>query len=133
MDKIPQAKNNPTAPSMRWFFFSLSGRIGRLPYLLGSLFLTAIFGILVSQLVAYPEESGQFAAWSLVFAGFSLVSVWMTIAMSVKRLHDMNIPGPVVLCLFVPAVSIIAFIVMCVWKGTDGPNDHGDEYNRPKS
>lgn len=117
---------------MRWFFFRLSGRIGRAAYILGTLLQVAIFGILITQLTAFPEDSAQFTYWSLAFFAFALLSVWIMVATSVKRLHDMKIPGAVVLCLFVPAVSIIAFLVMCVWKGTDGPNDYGVERNRPK-
>ncbi|MCP4318384.1 MAG: DUF805 domain-containing protein [Hyphomicrobiales bacterium] len=118
---------------MRWFFFGLSGRIGRAPYILGTLLQIAIFAILFTQILAFPEDSVQFTYWSLVFFAYALVFVWIMVAMSVKRLHDMEIPGAVVLCLFVPVVSIIAFLVMCVWKGTDGPNDYGNDFNRPKT
>ena len=132
MDQIPPAIAGPPAPNMRWFFFGLSGRIGRAPFVLGVLFQMAVYGVIISQLAANPEESARFSFWVACLFIFSLLCVWQMVAMAVKRLHDMNIPGAVVLCLFVPAVSIIAFLVMCVWWGTAGPNDYGETSNRPK-
>ena len=50
----------------------------------------------------------------------------------VKRLHDMALPAPLVLCLFVPAISLFALIAFMVWPGTQGPNVHGPVPDRPK-
>ena len=133
MEQLPHASTEPPPPNMRWFLFGVSGRIGRAPFVLGILLQVAIYGIIISRLSAYPEDSAQFSLWLLSLFAFALASVWITVALSVKRLHDMNIPGAVVVCLFVPAVSVIAFLVMCVWWGTSGPNDYGDSQNRPKS
>lgn len=118
---------------MRWLFFGISGRIGRLPFNLGLLFIIALFGILIAQLSTAEPHSARATFLSLCFIAYFFVSVWMLVAMSIKRLHDINIPGAVAICLFVPAVSIIALLVLCAWRGTHGPNDYGESYNWPKS
>jgi len=123
---------DPGGPGMRWLFFGLSGRISRVPYVLGMLFFMALCSAVFSRLMALPEESGQFALWSLAFVLLIPVIIWTTIALAVKRLHDINIPGPVAICLFVPAVSFLAMLVLALWPGTGGGNDYGNETNRPR-
>lgn len=118
---------------MGWFLFGLSGRIDRIPFVLATLLQVAVLGISISRVMQVPNDSGAFAAWSLVLLVSMLASVWVTVATAIKRLQDINIPGVVVLCLFVPAVSVIAYLVLCLWPGTSGPNHYGDDCNRPKS
>ncbi|MEM6463180.1 MAG: DUF805 domain-containing protein [Pseudomonadota bacterium] len=125
------AAGRPYQP-MRWLFFGISGRIGRVPYVLGLLFVIAVFGLLIAQLSAVDRLGARATFLSLCFVAFFFLAVWMVMAMSIKRLHDINIPGAVSVCLFVPAVSIIALLVMCAWRGTDGANDYGESSNRPK-
>lgn len=120
------------SPGMRWLFFRLSGRISRVPYILGVLFFVVLCSAIVSRLMVLPEQSGEFALWSLAFVLLIPIIVWTSIALAVKRLHDINIPGPVSICLFVPAVSLLAMLVLSLWPGTRGSNDYGDETNQPK-
>ena len=40
---------------------------------------------------------------------------------SVKRLHDIGRPGIIALSLFIPVVSIVAFIALCLFPGNPGP------------
>ena len=117
---------------MKWLFFGVSGRISRVPYVLGSLFLVMVGCVIISRLATIDTESGEFIFWSFALVFFTVISMWATIALAVKRLHDLNIPGPVSICLFVPAVSIIAVLVLCFWPGNHGPNDYGAETNQPK-
>lgn len=121
-----------SGPGMRWLFLGLSGRISRVPYILGMLFFVALCSAIISRLMVLPEQSGQFALWSLAFVLLIPIMIWTTIALAVKRLHDINIPGPVSICLFVPAVSLLAMLVLALWPGTRGGNDYGDETNQPK-
>jgi uncharacterized membrane protein YhaH (DUF805 family) len=39
---------------------------------------------------------------------------------------------PLIICLFIPAISIFALIAFLVWPGTNGPNDYGHVTNRSK-
>ena len=119
-------------PGLRWFFFSLSGRISRVPYVLGTLLLFALLIGMMRRLATVPEDSGEFMFWSLLLMLTAPLWLWALVALAVKRLHDFNIPGPVAICLFVPAVLILAILVLCLWPGTPGDNDYGDETNCPK-
>mgnify|MGYP001819144651 CR=1 FL=1 len=132
MDLPPESRDEDAAPSMRWFLFGLSGRISRMPFVLATLFQVAVLGISLSRLMLLTEGRSEVATWGPVLFVSMLASVWITVATAIKRLHDINIPGAVVLCLFVPAVSVIAYLVLCFWPGTPGPNSYGDDYNRPK-
>ena len=121
-----------TGPGLRWFFFSLSGRISRMPCVLGTLFQYALLIGMMRRLATLPEDSGELVFWGFVLVLTAPLLLWTTVAMAVKRLHDFNIPGPVAICLFVPAVFILAILVLFLWPGTAGDNDYGDEMNRPK-
>ena len=109
------------APGLRWFFFGFSGRISRLPYLLGFLFPVFFAAGIVRRLDMLPEDSGEFLFWGFVLV-FSAPAVALVIpGNGVKRLHDINIPGPVVICLFVPAVSLIAMLVLFCGPEPEAP------------
>ncbi len=120
-------------PDMRWVFLGFSGRLSRLPYLLGLLFLLTIGFLIYNQLGPSTENSLRQGSWTLVLFGYSAVSVWSSFALAVKRLHDIGIPGPVSLTLLLPVVSLLVFVGLCLWPGAAGANSYGDETNRPKS
>ena len=128
----PEPHDEDAAPSMRWFLFGLSGRISRMPFVLATLFQVSVLGISLSQILQHPEGSSEAATWSLVLFVSMLASVWITVGTAKMRLHDINLPGAVVLCVCVRAVSVIAYRVRCFWPGAPGPNSYGDDYNRPK-
>ena len=54
------------------------------------------------------------------------------VALGVKRLHDFGKPGIFAVALFIPMVSILAFIVLCLYPGDAGANEYGDRTNAPK-
>ena len=58
----------------------------------------------------------------LVFAFFPL---YVTFAISVKRLHDLGWPGIVAAVFLFPAIGLIAFVVLGLLKGDDQPNKYG--------
>ena len=57
--QLPDLNSEPGTggPDMRWFFLGFSGRIGRLPYILGILFLIALSGTVVARISSLPEDS----------------------------------------------------------------------------
>lgn len=124
---------NTSGASIAWLFFGLSGRISRKAYLLSGLFMFVIQAFMLYRVALEPEGSAAGTTWALLFMFAGLVAIWSTIALSVKRLHDFGANGFIAVCLLIPAISLIAFVVLCIVKGNEGPNQYGAESNRPKS
>lgn len=114
-----------------WLFFGISGRVSRLAYLLAGLFLAVIQAFLLYRFTLVPEESAAGQFWAFLFWVAVVVSVWSNVALGIKRLHDMNRPGIFAVALFIPVLSVIAFVALCLFPGTAGPNQYGSETNRP--
>lgn len=65
---------------------------------------------------------------SLVAAALVLVFLWPKIAISVKRWHDRNKSGWWVFINLIPIVGPIwALVEQGFLRGTQGPNDYGDD------
>jgi uncharacterized membrane protein YhaH (DUF805 family) len=60
-----------------------------------------------------------------------LASLWSNVALAVKRLHDLGKTGLAAVVLFVPVISIVAFLVLCLFPGQQGPNRYGQRTNAP--
>ena len=56
-----------------------------------------------------------FLLWAFI-AGFAL---------AVRRLHDMNMPGLLVIFAFIPYINVIFFFVILCVRGTNGKNKYG--------
>ena len=61
-----------------------------------------------------------------VFGIVFLASLWCNVALAVKRLHDFGKPGILAASLFIPVISIVAFLVLCFFPGDPAPNQYGD-------
>jgi uncharacterized membrane protein YhaH (DUF805 family) len=72
--------------------FGYRGRIGRIWFWLGLMTTTAIAGFLASIVAGTFDGVGEFGRFLSVAAIVGLV-VWMTSAVTVKRLHDRNRSG----------------------------------------
>ena len=119
-------------PSLTWLFFGWSGRLSRAPFALGWAFWLMLLSAALARIMIVPKEDPAFLFWGFVFFGVALVSTVSTIMMTIKRLHDMNLPLALIICLFIPAISFFALIAFMVWPGTPGPNDYGRLPDRPK-
>ncbi|MCR6500778.1 DUF805 domain-containing protein [Shinella sp. CPCC 101442] len=119
-------------PSLTWLFFGWSGRLSRAPFALGWAFWLMLLSAALTQIIVVPKEDPSFLFWSFVFVGVGIASTVSSILLTIKRLHDMNLPVPLIICLFIPAISFFALIAFLVWPGTDGPNQYGRVPNRPK-
>ncbi|MBA3449508.1 MAG: DUF805 domain-containing protein [Pseudaminobacter sp.] len=115
-----------------WLFFRFSGRVNRAPFILTFLLMMVLVSFPLYQFLRVPAESPAAQTWSVLFGVAFLVFLWSHVAISVKRLHDMDRPGIFAATLFIPVVSILAFIALCVFPGTSGPNRYGEHPNRPR-
>ncbi len=119
-------------PGLAWLFFGWSGRLSRAPFALGWAFWLLLVSAALARIVIVPEEEPAFLLWAFVFFGVAIVSTVSCVMLTIKRLHDMNLPVPLIICLFIPAVSVFALFAFMVWPGTPGPNDYGRLPDRPK-
>ena len=61
----------------------------------------------------------------LVFIAFLLVLMMPSIAVTVRRLHDLGFTGWLMLVCFIPYAGGIVLLVLMVTRGTRGPNRYG--------
>ena len=131
-------------------YAEFSGRSRRLEYWMFALLnviVSAIAYLLMlaggAALVAapYPPEPELFGEAGLLFwLGAILLLLWIlvalipSIAVTVRRLHDINLTGWIYLAFvvlsFVPIVSFLAligFLVLMAWPGTKGANKYGPD------
>jgi uncharacterized membrane protein YhaH (DUF805 family) len=115
------------APTLLWAMLGFDGRIGREAFWLGN-----IGSNLVAFLILRPDYDangflhfGNAATLPLVFAALA----WIVAALSVKRLHDMNLTGWLAGLMFVPFIGIVPFFAVGAMRGTRGPNPYGPGTN----
>ncbi|MBZ0161133.1 MAG: DUF805 domain-containing protein [Notoacmeibacter sp.] len=99
--------------------------------MLAALLMVVMVTFTLYRIGIAPEESRVQQAWLSVFFVAALVSEWSSIALAVKRLHDFDRTGMLAIVMLVPALSIVAFAVLCIVPGTDGPNRFGERTNSP--
>ena len=95
--------------------FSFDGRIRRIEY-----FLSGIVGGIVFS-IAWALGIGTFILGALV------ASMWFSLAQGVKRLHDLDKSGWLILLMFVPIVNALFGLYMLFADGTVGPNQYGED------
>lgn len=138
---------------MKWMllpyrrYFEFYGRSRRLEYWMFSLFsfiLCAVFFTLIwlgggAQWLMNPTTDLNFAGMSTLFTlGVAGLAIWAvasfipSLAVTVRRLHDRNLPGwlyaVVVVLQLIPVVGMaaaLALLVVNALPGTVGPNKYG--------
>lgn len=116
-------------------YADFSGRSRRKEYwmfFLGYVLAMALLGILAAALGGFSSGSASFGGsiFLLLLALLVLALIIPSIAVQVRRFHDQDKTGWLVLLNFVPYVGgIIVLVFMCL-EGTKGPNRFGED---PKS
>jgi uncharacterized membrane protein YhaH (DUF805 family)/Tfp pilus assembly protein PilE len=106
-------------------FFDLTSRIGRLRYLAYGvgLALLGALGLLVCTVLAKVAVTLGFAAGGVLYIGW----IVMNIAFGVRRLHDLDKSGWLMLLMIVPLVNLGLAIYLLFFPGTTGENRFGEE------
>lgn len=104
--------------------FSFCGRIPRSIYWLASILgPLSLYIFFVSARAALGERSNLLGLIALMVY---LALIWMSFALSVKRLHDLNWTGWLILFALIPGLGQI--FILCtagMMRGTRGPNRYG--------
>lgn len=104
---------------MNWkSYFSFKGRINRTQYF-PTIFLLSIFSNNIDTDIGYIKSIFLYAVCII----FAIAGICLT----VKRLHDIELPGTLVLLLLVPILSTLLIVFLIFIKGTLGPNRYGDD------
>lgn len=130
----PTGGTNPA--SWKEILFSFRGRIPRRQFWASILFqfLLAVGFVIVVFLVGggFDDEGnpqGIGTLFGLIFIiPFYIVSIWIGLAVSVKRWHDRDKSGWWMLIALIPLIGAVwAFIENGCLRGTVGPNRFGDD------
>lgn len=109
-------------------FFTSKGRLNRRSYIYRSIFLSLVLSVIQVVLTFAANSIG---ALELLFAVLLLVSGLFgfvaSIMMLERRLHDLDKSGWWMLLLCVPLVNILFYIYILFFKGTEGPNQYGED------
>ena len=125
-------------------YFDFSGRSRRKEFWMFTLFVfiieAIIFSIIFSQVpftedaIAAMEANGPSSLffWGFALLGiFGLATIIPSIAVQVRRFHDQDKSGWMVLLNFVPAIGGLIVIVFMFIEGTKGPNRYGPDPKDP--
>jgi uncharacterized membrane protein YhaH (DUF805 family) len=100
------------SPSFGQFYFSPSGRISRSQYWLKFVVPYAVIAILFQIVIWGSAAAGGAVAAGIVYVLyviFVLVALWPSIAILVKRIHDRNKTGWLILAPYVPLILMGIF------------------------
>ena len=86
--------------------------------------LCVVQGILTFAAETFGALDLLFSIIAFVLGIFQLAA---NIMMGVRRLHDLDKSGWWMLLLFVPLVNILFYIYILFFKGTEGPNQYGED------
>lgn len=100
--------------------FNCNGRLNRLKYwkFVGVNF---IFVFVVASIL------GTIGVGDKILKGFSSIMSILFIPFSIRRLHDLNKSGWFLLISLIPIINFFFGIYAGFFKGTEGPNDYGED------
>ena len=114
-------------PTLSWLFFSFRGRIARQSFILGIVFLLFPQLFVVIQMVR-ADEAGkpeQLAFWFLVLLVLLALSLWSSLALTVKRLHDLSLPGPLAILSIFSGINLFFFLFLAAMPSKLETNEYG--------
>jgi uncharacterized membrane protein YhaH (DUF805 family) len=121
------------------FFFGFQGRVRRSNYFWGALAACALYSSLaISGLHAMNinvDNGFDPFAWDMTpspveaLAGgvLTLIALWSSLALTVKRWHDVGVTGWFSILSLPPYANGVVFLLLCLLPGTTGPNRYGPD------
>ncbi|MBA3053797.1 MAG: DUF805 domain-containing protein [Sphingomonadales bacterium] len=121
-------------------YAEFGGRSRRKEYWMFVLFQILV-SLAISIVLGTPsyEQAGAFVGFATAFTGpgalvqnlFGLVSFIPSIAVAVRRLHDQDKSGWLLLLVLIPILGWFALLVLMCLDGTRGPNRFGPDPKNP--
>jgi uncharacterized membrane protein YhaH (DUF805 family) len=112
--------------------WDLQGRIGRADYWVRLIFLNICGSVVLFLFAAFAQNGGNSAIIALlVCVAYFVGATWFGVVMQVKRWHDLDKSGWMVLLNFTLIFVPVAFIWHGFVRGTIGPNRFGKDPTQP--
>lgn len=103
-------------------YAGFSGRASRSEY-----WFFALFYFLVSIVLSVLGQIALEMVFNIIGLVFGLAVLVPSLAVSVRRLHDLDRSGWWLLISFVPLIGALVLLYWFVQKGSDGSNNFGDD------
>jgi uncharacterized membrane protein YhaH (DUF805 family) len=116
---------NASPFTVQWALFSFKGRVGRQSFVLGILLVVAVQLLCLRQFALTIEDTGPHYAWAFAVLIAFGIFLWAGFALTVKRLHDLNLPGPLALVALFPGIAYIGFLILAFMPSVQMTNEHG--------
>lgn len=111
--------------TLLWLFFSFIGRIRRETFAIAAGFLLLPQLFIIIQMVKAEDDSGALVFWFLCLVVSTLVSIWSICSLFVKRLHDLDLPGPLAILAIFGGINFIFFLFLVLMPSKQVTNEHG--------
>jgi len=118
-------------------YADFTGRSRRMEYWMFQLFYSLVLTVLFIGLIAstgpYYDAAGEagsgagIAIFGILLGVFVLGSFIPQLAVEVRRFHDQDLSGWLVLIGFIPYLGVVVILVMMCIKGTRGDNQYGPD------
>ena len=121
---------------LSWVWFSFTGRLNRKAYWLKGVVLMSMIGlgvqvftVLLGFLIGSSVLGGVLGASAVLIVLLPLLvfNFWVSLAISVKRAHDLGHSGWWLLLFLVPIYNLWMAVVVGFFRGTPGPNEYGPD------
>jgi uncharacterized membrane protein YhaH (DUF805 family) len=117
--------SDPTTPQIGGLF---KGRLGRLAFFVAGLYITGAVAVLAIAIIllAAALNNPIVSFFALLLGGLLVIAaIALSISIHVRRWHDLDQPGLLVLLGFIPIVGLIVTIILLFISGTQGANRYG--------
>lgn len=108
--------------------YTMEGRLGRLRYLAYSFGLSVVIQLIATITVGLasviPGDIGAILTMIIMIVAYIMLLV-TSFFILIKRIHDVNRSGWLLLLLLVPLINIFFGLYMLFARGTDGENNFG--------
>ena len=124
----PPALGTPHGHGLGWLLFSFRGRIPRSVFWITSILSTILFYFVIVVVAVIAGDAVPDVALAIVIVPLYVAMVWVSLAVTVKRWHDLDKSGWWILIGFLPIIGPIwQFVETGCLRGTVGPNAYGDD------
>ncbi len=112
--------------------FAMNQRIGRVRYLAYSFMATLLMfvgliliGGVLGALASGGSPEAMVGIFVIIYAIFGIVSLFVSVVLGVRRLHDLDKTGWLWLLFLIPIVNLGMMIYLLFFPGTEGDNQYG--------